>query len=410
MAGGRRRRRTCSPPTRRPRRASSAPAATPGGRGWSACCAGSASTRTSCRGPWQGFSGGELTRASLARSLVSRPDVLLLDEPTNHLDIDAVEWLERTIADLGATVILVSHDRWFLESVATGVLEIDRGRGRVWPMGYSAFRRERALAIDRQGAEAERQAAEIARLERFVTRWRAGTKARQAASRKKKLDRIERVEAPRRASPPGLRLPQERAQRARGDRGRRPRRRGARAGASSPAPGFTLERGQRLAIVGPNGAGKTTLIETLLGDRPAGARAASASATGSCPPTSPSRARSCDDRRTVVETVLAESDLTPTQARTLLGGFLFARRGGRGPGRAPVRRRAAAPVAGGPDRPRRQPAGARRADQPPRHREPRGARGRAGGVRRHRADGVARPRPDRRRRDPHAVAGGRRGA
>ena len=102
--------------------------------------------------------------------------MLLLDEPTNHLDIEAVEWLERTIAELGAAVLLVSHDRWLLESLATGVLEIDRGRSKLWPMGYSAFRRERALAIDRQGAEAERQAAEIARLERFVIRWRAGTK------------------------------------------------------------------------------------------------------------------------------------------------------------------------------------------------------------------------------------------
>ncbi len=148
--------------------------------------------------PLEGFSGGELTRASLARSLVSRPDVLLLDEPTNHLDLDAVEWLERAIADLGAAVVLVSHDRWFLESVATSVVEIDRGRAKWWPMGYSAFRRERALAMDRQGAEAERQAAEIARLERFVTRWRAGPQARQASSRQKQW---------RSCSAPGWRRP-----------------------------------------------------------------------------------------------------------------------------------------------------------------------------------------------------------
>ena len=85
--------------------------------------------------PLAGFSGGELTRASLARALVSQPDVLLLDEPTNHLDLGAVEWMERAIGDLGAAVVLVSHDRWFLESLATGVLELDRGRARLWPMG-----------------------------------------------------------------------------------------------------------------------------------------------------------------------------------------------------------------------------------------------------------------------------------
>ena len=203
--------------------------------------------------PLDGFSGGELTRASLARSLVSRPDVLLLDEPTNHLDLTAVEWLERTIADLGATIVFVSHDRWFLESVATGVLEIEGGRGKLWPMRYSAFRRERALAIDRQGAEAERQAAEIARLERFVTRWSAGTKARQASSRKKRLERIERIEVPRKASPPGVRVPQGRAQRPRGDGGRRPGRRGARAVARSRGPASRWSAGSGWRSSAPTG-------------------------------------------------------------------------------------------------------------------------------------------------------------
>jgi len=271
--------------------------------------------------PLAGFSGGELTRASLARSLVSRPEVLLLDEPTNHLDIGAVEWLERTIADLGATVLLVSHDRWFLESVATGVLEIDGGRGRVWPMGYSAFRRERALAIDRQGAEAERQAAEIARLERFVIRWRAGTKAKQAQSRKKKLDRIERVEAPRRASHLAFGFPKsERSGRVvievDGLDVEVPGRR------LITGAGFTIERGQRVALVAPNGAGKTTLIETLLG-RLTPARGRVTIGHKVSPAYFTQQSEELDDRRTVLETVLIASNLTNTQARTLLGGFLF---------------------------------------------------------------------------------------
>jgi ATP-binding cassette subfamily F protein 3 len=271
--------------------------------------------------PLRGFSGGELTRASLARSLVSQPDVLLLDEPTNHLDIEAVEWLERTIVELGAAVVLVSHDRWFLESVATGVLEIDRGRAKHWPMGYSAFRRERALAIDRQGAEAEQQAKEIARLELFVTSWRAGTKARQAASRQKRLDRIVRVDAPRRASHLAFGFPKaERSGRVVVEvdgldvevPGRR----------LIADAGFTLERGQRLAIVAPNGAGKTTLLETLIGDRPP-ARGRVTVGHRVSPAYFSQHGEDLDDGRTVVETVLVGSDLTQTQARTLLGGFLF---------------------------------------------------------------------------------------
>jgi ATP-binding cassette subfamily F protein 3 len=271
--------------------------------------------------PLQGFSGGELTRASLARSLVSRPDVLLLDEPTNHLDLDAVEWLERAIGELGAAVVLVSHDRWFLESVATGVLELDRGKSRLWPMRYSNFRRERALAIDRQGAEATRQAAEIARLERFVTRWKAGTKSRQASSRQKRLDKIARVEAPTRAAHLAFGFPKtERSGRVVVEVD----------GLGLEVPGrtlltdvgFTLERGQRLAVIGPNGTGKTTLMETLIGRRPAAAGRVSIGHKV-VPAYFSQHGEEMRDDRTVIETVLIGSDLTPTQARTLLGGFLF---------------------------------------------------------------------------------------
>jgi ATP-binding cassette, subfamily F, member 3 len=271
--------------------------------------------------PLDGFSGGELTRASLARALVSRPEVLLLDEPTNHLDIEAVEWLERTIAELGAAVLLVSHDRWLLESLATGVLEIDRGRSKLWPMGYSAFRRERALAIDRQGAEAERQAAEIARLERFVIRWRAGTKSRQAASRQKRLDKMEPPRAPTRAAHLAFGFPKvERSGRVVLESD----------GVDIAVPGrtlvagvgFTLERGQRLAVVGPNGAGKTTLLETLIGRR-APARGRVSIGHRVVPAYFSQQGESLREDRTVVETVLATSGLTQTQARTLLGGFLF---------------------------------------------------------------------------------------
>jgi ATP-binding cassette subfamily F protein 3 len=133
------------------------------------------------------FSGGELTRASLARVLSSAPDLLLLDEPTNHLDIDSLEWLEQTLVALDAAVVLVAHDRWFLETVGTAVLELEGGRSRFFAGPWHAWRTEQAARELALGRAIERQQAEVARLERFVARWGAGTRARQAQSRAKAL-------------------------------------------------------------------------------------------------------------------------------------------------------------------------------------------------------------------------------
>lgn len=272
--------------------------------------------------PLTSFSGGELTRASLARSLVGNPDVLLLDEPTNHLDLDAMVWLEGAVADLAAAIVFVSHDRWFLESTATQVLEIDRGQAKLWPLGYSAFRRERALAMDRQSAEAERQTKEIARLERFVERWSAGTKSRQATSRKKQLERIDRVEAPTRAKSLAFGFPRvEQPARVVIEVDRLEVRAGKDRVLVRDA-GFSIERGQRVAIVAPNGAGKTSLLETLIGKRnPHGGRVSVGHKVrfGYFS----QHAAELELDRTVIETVLFGSNLTNTQARTLLGSFLF---------------------------------------------------------------------------------------
>jgi ATP-binding cassette subfamily F protein 3 len=271
--------------------------------------------------PLGSFSGGELTRASLARALVSRPDVLLLDEPTNHLDLQSVEWLETALGEVDATIVLVSHDRWFLESVTSKVLDLDERRGRVWPMGYSAFRRAKAEALAKQASLAEAQAKEIARLERFVERWSAGTRARQAQSRAKQLQRIERVTAPSRERSLAFGFPKtEQPGRvvleadgltvAAGDK------------ALLEDVGFAIERGQRVAVVGPNGAGKTTLVETLIGRRRPPAGRVSLGHRVSVGYFS-QHAAELDPDRTVVETVLAGTALTNTQARTLLGRFLF---------------------------------------------------------------------------------------
>ena len=157
------------------------------------------------------FSGGELTRASLTRALAAEPDLLLLDEPTNHLDTGAIEWLEEHLDGLDAAVVFVSHDRWFLESVATGVLEIERGQGRFDKGSYSHWRRLKAERLAAQADAFERQQGELAHLQRFVDRFRYGTKARQAQSKLKAMARIERVDRPTRTARARVSLPRARA-------------------------------------------------------------------------------------------------------------------------------------------------------------------------------------------------------
>ena len=271
--------------------------------------------------PLTSLSGGELTRASLARAIAGRPQVLLLDEPTNHLDLEAMEWLERAITELAAAVVIVSHDRWFLESTATSVLDLSREKARLWPMGYSAFRRARAEDDAQLAVQAERRDEEIARLERFVTRWRAGTRARQAKSRAKRLERTERIEPPSRERSLSFGFPKT----------ERPGRvvmeaDGLRVDIADRVlvddAGFTIERGQRVAVVGPNGAGKTTTIETLLGRREAAAGRVSIGHKV-IPSYFSQHAREYVETRTIVETVKSGTSLTETEARRLLGRFLF---------------------------------------------------------------------------------------
>src|SRR5881392_3388280 len=213
------------------------------------------------------FSGGELTRASLARTLAGDPDLLLLDEPTNHLDIESLEWLESRLTSIDAAVILVAHDRWFLEAVGTAVLELEAGRSRFFKGPWHVWRKEQAARELALGRAIERQQAEIERLERFVTRFRAGTRSRQAQSRVKKLAKMQKIERdprdtrglgfsfdkPSRSGRVVLEL--EHADLQAGDK------------KLLHDAELWLERGEHVTLVGPNGAGKTTLIEVLAGHR-----------------------------------------------------------------------------------------------------------------------------------------------
>ena len=275
------------------------------------------------------FSGGELTRASLARSLAAAPDLLLLDEPTNHLDIESLEWLEQTLLELDAAIVLVAHDRWFLETVGTAVLELEAGRARFFNGTWAAWRREQAARELALGRAIEKQQAEIARMERFIERFRyKATKARQAQSRVKKLAKMERIERDPRD---GRALtfafkPPERSGRvvfeledARIEVG---------SGGSKKVliehGELWLERGEHVSLVGANGTGKTTLIETLGGRRPlAHGKLRSGHNTTVGYLSQHAEELEAGGARTVLEAAIKRTGLTPNQARALLGRFLF---------------------------------------------------------------------------------------
>ena len=317
--------------------------------------------------PLDTFSGGQLTRASLARALATNADVLLLDEPTNHLDIESLEWLEQTLTCLDAAIVLVAHDRWFLEAVGTAVLELDLGpptRSRFFAGSWHNWRREQAAREIAQGKAIDRQQAEIARMERFIERFRyKATKAKQAQSRVKKLAKIERLErdprdgqglefafkAPERSGRVIFELSGARVEVGGedfdgGSAGRarsagRVTQLGAGARGADATEGqaggpvvllehaeLWLERGEHVSLVGPNGSGKTTLIETLAGRRPlaagrlgtghnvqVGYLSQHADELGAGGPPSQS----------VLDATQHATGLTPNKARALLGRFLF---------------------------------------------------------------------------------------
>jgi ATP-binding cassette subfamily F protein 3 len=268
------------------------------------------------------FSGGELTRASLARALTGDPDLLLLDEPTNHLDVASLEWLEQTLQGLDAAVVLVAHDRWFLEAVGTSVLELEGGRARFFKGPWHAWRKEKATRELALGRAVERQQAEIERLERFVTRFRAGTRARQAQARVKQLSKIDRL-TPQAQDGGALQFafkPPERSGRVVFELldGR------LMAGDKLLLEGaeLWLERGEHVSLIGPNGAGKTTLIDALVGR---GELESGKLRTGHNVKLGflSQHGDELPAGRTVLEAAQAATKLTPNKARALLGRFLF---------------------------------------------------------------------------------------
>ena len=277
------------------------------------------------------FSGGELTRASLARALAGDPDLLLLDEPTNHLDVENIEWLERELQSLDAAVILVAHDRWFLESVTNAVLELAGGRSLYFAGPWSKWRLEKAARAQQAEKTIGRIDVDIARLERFVQRFRyKKSKAKQAQA---KLTHIGRLETDRGRSAAELENLTGR-QRSLGFDFLKPARSGrtvVEAEALAISAGekgllddvsFVIEREEHVALVGPNGSGKTTLLETILDRHQPGAGAVRLG-YGVEPAYFSQHEIELDERGSVLDCVQRATGLQRPQAQSLLGRFLF---------------------------------------------------------------------------------------
>lgn len=214
--------------------------------------------------PVETFSGGQQSRLMLAKLLLAAPDVMLLDEPSNHLDLERTQWLESYLSQQNEAMIIVSHDRWFLDKVVTKIFELNRGKLTSYPGNYHAYARLRQERYEVELKTWEAQQEYIAKQEEYIRRVNYGQLAKQAQSRQNQLDKLERVERPVLISGPHMHF--------------RPVRRSGdvvfeaeRIAKAYDKPlfkdvSFQVRRGQRVGILGPNGCGKTTLLRILLGE------------------------------------------------------------------------------------------------------------------------------------------------
>jgi ATP-binding cassette subfamily F protein 3 len=272
------------------------------------------------------FSGGEQSRIALARLLLEEPDLILLDEPTNHLDLRAIEWLESFVKGARSAVLVVSHDRYFLDAVAGSILELEDGHLYRYPGNYSKYVAEKKVREERLARKAKANAERRAQLERFVEKNRAkATKASQAKSKQKLLDRMEKIEDPRRSSK-NVRL----------DLGGETARAGRvvlemedvrYAHEDSDQPfleglDLAVERGERVALLGPNGTGKSTIMRLATGELSPQRGTVRRGNNVRLAYQDQQLAR-LDDTKTVLQEAMDATGFDAPEARDLLGAFLF---------------------------------------------------------------------------------------
>ena len=276
--------------------------------------------------PVRDFSGGWQMRIALGKILLQDPDLLLLDEPTNHLDVETIQWLEGYLLEQSAALVVISHDRTFLDRVCNQIVSTERGISRSYLGNYTAHLEQKALEQEATQAAFERQQKEIASQQAYIDRFRASaTRSTQAKSREKLLDKVERVEAPiETVAGPSFRFPDA-----------------PRSGAQVALidnlthsygdkilfleAALEVERGDRIAFVGPNGAGKSTLLRLVMGlEQPDEGCARLGEHNVVARYFEQNQAEALDLGKTVIDTMFeAVPDWTQTQVRSLLGNFCF---------------------------------------------------------------------------------------
>ncbi|MFM7452903.1 MAG: ABC-F family ATP-binding cassette domain-containing protein [Cyanobium sp.] len=272
------------------------------------------------------YSGGWQMRIALGKILLQDPDLLLLDEPTNHLDVETIQWLEGYLIEQSAAIVVISHDRTFLDRVCTQIVETERGISRTYLGNYSQHLEQKALEREASQAAFERQQKELSAQQAYIDRFRASaTRSTQAKSREKLLEKVERIEAPvETVGGPRFRFPE-------------PPRSGR---VVAEVKDLTLsygeqilflgaelevERGDRIAFVGPNGAGKSTLLRLIMGtEQPDEGFAGLGEHNVIAGYFEQNQAEALDLSKTVIDTIFeVVPDWTQTQVRSLLGSFCF---------------------------------------------------------------------------------------
>jgi ATP-binding cassette subfamily F protein 3 len=275
--------------------------------------------------PVSSFSGGEQSRIALARLLLSEPDLVLLDEPTNHLDLRGIEWLENFVKNAKSAVLVVSHDRYFLDAVAGSILELEDGRLTRYPGNYTKYVAEKKARKEQLTRKAKANAERREQLERFVEKNRAkATKAKQAKSKQKLLSRMEKIEGPRGHSKNiKLDLSGETARAGRVVLEMENVSYGYEAGELLLNDlNLVIERGERVALLGPNGAGKSTVMRLATGEINSQAGTVRSGNNVVLAYQDQQLAR-LDSKKTVLEETMSATGFDAPEARDLLGAFLF---------------------------------------------------------------------------------------